>query len=92
LYFRINSKGHWPESIALPRLPDNLYLSHDSFVECGSVLEWDDFVIEESIKETGVIGFLSDDVARAIRKRVLATRRLSGPDRAAILKALDRFQ
>jgi hypothetical protein len=88
VYFRINSRGHWPESIPLPKNADHSFLDHDSYIECGAALSWDDFAIDESIKHHGDIGSISDDVARRVFDRVKATRLLTPIDRASILAAL----
>jgi hypothetical protein len=58
-FFRINSRPNWQQSLPLKKGADHPFLDHDSFLECGDPLELDDYVIDESLRQKGVIGALS---------------------------------
>lgn len=87
-YFRINTKPHWLGSIPLPKAPDHQFLDHDSYVECASILELDDFVIDESIREKGVVGRISTAMRRQIAEKVSGIALISADDKEILAKAL----
>lgn len=88
LFFRINSEGKWQTPVPLAKSPDHLFLSHDSYLECGEPLELDDYVIEESINRKGIIG----QVGRALVPQIVAAVEkavtLSQNDKDIIKRAL----
>jgi len=57
-YFRINSHDNWEPCVAIAKHPDHLFLKWDSFIEC-TILELDDYIINQSMKKIGVIGKVS---------------------------------
>ena len=88
-FFRINTKGHWQISVPLPLEPHHKgFLRHDSYLECGQPLELDAYVIEESLKDNGVIGRIDPSLAKAICEATDSATTVSEADKAAILKAL----
>jgi len=49
-FLRIDSKLLWPPHLSLPLKGNEGCLDHDSFVELNTVLEFDDSVVDESLK------------------------------------------
>lgn len=88
LFYRINSKSHWKPCIPLIREPNHLFLRRNSFLECGDPLILDEFVIEDSLSRSGVIGALHVDVCEGILKNLAAARYLKETDKAAIRSVL----
>ena len=89
-FFRINSRPNWQESVPLKKTKtSNIFLDHDSYLECGDPLELDDYVIDESIKDRGIIGTVDSAVIPVILKAVDAATRMSPNDKAAIRTFLD---
>lgn len=86
-YYRINTKGHWRPCVALP-LSDHAFLRHDSFLECGDPLELDDFMIEDAIQQSGIIGRLSPSICAGIVLALAECRTIKQSDKDAIKKAL----
>ncbi len=84
LYLRINTRGHWNDSLKIP-VARNDFLEQDRHIECGSLLEIDDYEIEEALKERpGIIGRLSNEDLLAVLERCKASRYLSQRDKAQI--------
>jgi hypothetical protein len=70
-------------------VPDHLFLPKAvSYLECGFPLELDDFIIEESIRENGIVGFLSQKLAEEICLAVEKDKRVSPADKKAIRLSL----
>jgi hypothetical protein len=88
IFFRINSKGHWAGSVAIYQA-SNPFLTHNSFVECGSVLEVDDYSIDESVRRHGVLGSVDASTRDRIIAEVTASKMLSDNDKAIILRGLN---
>jgi hypothetical protein len=58
-YFRINSHDNWRPCVPIAKEPDhNKFLQWDSFIEC-TILDLDDYVIQQALKKNGVIGRVS---------------------------------
>lgn len=87
-FYRINSKGHWRPCVPLVRIPDHMFLDHDSFIECGDPLELDDYIIETSLERRSVIGSVSRTICAALIDALAQARYLKEEDRAAIRAAL----
>lgn len=87
-YYRINTKI-WRPAVLIKKEPDNTFLSHDSYLECGDPLEIDDSIIEESVHKHGVIGTLSKDVCDGIKKYLALATTLSKSDKDEIIAILD---
>lgn len=88
LFFRINTDPHWQTPVKLRKEPDHPFLKRDSHLECGEPIELDDFVIEESLREKGVIGSVSPNLAREIFAAVERAKTLSRADKERIRLAL----
>jgi hypothetical protein len=86
-FYRINTKGHWRPAVRMPKA-EHQFLDHDSHLECGDPLEIDDYLIEEGLRERGVIGSLSASVCRSVEAVLDQARTLSPADKAAIRGAL----
>lgn len=41
-FLQFNTKGHWPQSLAVAKEPHHTFLDYDSFIECGRPFEFDD--------------------------------------------------
>ena len=80
LFYRINSRANWQVSIPLIRNPLNMFLRHDSYLECGDPLEIDDYIISQS--ET--IGTITHTLKAQIRNIALKSSSLSRSDKSKI--------
>jgi hypothetical protein len=89
LFFRINSRASWQQSLPLKKGVDHPFLDHDSFLECGDPLELDDYVIDESLRQKGVIGTLSQALIPDILQAVHAATRVTEKDKQTITAFLD---
>lgn len=87
-YYRINSKSHWRPAVKLVRIPDHMFLKWDSYLECGDPLELDDYIIEQSLRRSGVIGSVSKVCCKEIGTALAAARTLKDIDKQAIREAL----
>jgi hypothetical protein len=87
-YFRINSGDDWKPCVKIGREPDHLWLKWDSHIECN-ILDLDDFVIEDAVLSSGVIGTVSVGVGRAILATVRNARFISPADKATIAAVLE---
>jgi hypothetical protein len=84
-FFRINTRGHRPGSIPLKKAGLHEFLDHDSYLECGGPLELDDYVIEESLRESsGVLGQVSTTLIPQILTAMMANKELSRKDKETI--------
>ena len=88
-FFRINSRPNWQKSLPLKKVPDHTFLDHDSYLECGDPLELDDYVVDESLSRSGIIGVISKEIVPEILKVVDTAARISPKDKAAIRAFLD---
>lgn len=92
LFVRINTKGWRRGSVPVAREPHHLFLEWDSHVECGSVFELDDYVIEQSIERgRGVIGRLCAALALSLIEAVRHATTVRETDKAIIAAALVAF-
>jgi hypothetical protein len=71
-FFRINERPKWQIPVQILQA-DNPFLTKDSYLECGSPLELDDYVIQQSLARTnGPIGVLNrmhlPDICKAIHR------------------------
>jgi hypothetical protein len=87
MFFRINSKPRWQTPIKLERT-SHTFLKWDSYLECGIPLELDDFAIEESVRQSGIIGVILPTLAPSIFAAVIAITTIPDQDKEAIRKAL----
>lgn len=87
LYYRINTEPKWQISVPISQAR-NAFLTHDSHLECGSPLEVDDYIIEQSIRRRGIHGRLDPYYVPSICDAVTRSRNIRDSDRAAILAAL----
>jgi hypothetical protein len=89
-FFRINSRPNWQDSVPLRKTnTENAFLKHSSYLECGDPLELDDYVVEESLNDKGIIGIVAASAIPEILKAVDAAARMSPNDKAAIRAFLD---
>lgn len=86
-FFRINSENKWPRPVAL-LLADCRFLRHDSYLECNTLLEFSDYIIEESLAATGMLGQLPTRYAQAICVAADGSQKISNVDKAKIRAAL----
>jgi len=87
LFFRINTEPKWQTPVEL-RKSDHPFLDWDSNLECGEPLEFDDYVIEESLRDRGVIGRVLPSLAPQIFEAVRNARTVTAADKEAIRIAL----
>jgi hypothetical protein len=88
-FFRINSRPNWQQSVPLKREPDHKFLDHDSYLECGEPFELDEYVVDQSLDDRGVIGIIASALLPDILIAVVAAQLLSAKDKAAIFAFLD---
>lgn len=87
-FFRINSKGHWFGSLDIST--ENYdFLKHDSFIECGSIIEVYEGEIEESIKDgESPVGKISPEDIQRIIEHIPNVGQLNEREKTLILKSL----
>ena len=88
-FFRINTRPNWQQSLFLKKAPDHPFLAHDSYLECGDPLELDDYVVEQSLGDKGVIGTVSHALIPDILEAVRTATRMSEKDKRTIAMFLD---
>lgn len=87
-FFRINSNPYHQTSVQILK-SENTFLDHDSYLECGTPFDLDDYVVQESLRKTeGIIGKLGKSVIPQIIAAVQSERLLSPDDRNAVIDAL----
>jgi len=84
-FFRINSAPKWQIPVLI-RQADNPFLKHDSYIECGSPLELDDYVIETSLagNDGKIFGKLNPAAIPDICAAIARSRLIRPRDRALI--------
>ena len=87
-FFRINSKDKWPVPVLLEQSLHRGFLTHDSYLECGSPLEISDYLIEQSLERDGILGSLDPCIAQRICDALGRSHKISPNDRALIVAAL----
>lgn len=59
--------------MGLPQDERHPFLQHDSYIECSGLIELDDYTIEESVTDSGVLGSvhrsLGDAIVAALEQR-----------------------
>lgn len=88
-YFRINTNDNWEPCVPIKRLPNHLFLKHDSFIEC-TILDIDDWVINRSLELRGIIGRISTEVCGPLIE-ALGYAQGARRDRNAIRAVLERY-
>lgn len=68
-YFRINSHSDWQPCVPIIKEPDHTFLRWDSFIEC-TILDPDDYIINQAIEKGGMIGRVSLDVCNALIEKL----------------------
>ncbi|WP_306252624.1 hypothetical protein [Parvularcula sp. IMCC14364] len=93
LFLRINSKPNFRPTVKLPKEPDHSFLEHDSYLNCGTVLELDDYIISESLRRNGEqpYGYVSPDLIPEIKDAIYKGR-IRYADRKIIFEELYNFQ
>ena len=88
-FVRINTKGWRPGSVPIA-LREHPFLNRDSHVECGSVFELDDYLIEQSIDPPGrgIVGTIARRVILDLRAAIVAHTSLRDEDRDDIVAIL----
>lgn len=88
-FFRINTRKIWQTSVLLKKTARmHMWLQWDSYLECGEPLELDEYVIEQSFNDRGVLGKVSASLGPEIFKAVSAARGISEADKLKIRIAL----
>ncbi|MCI5047672.1 MAG: hypothetical protein MRY59_09225 [Aquisalinus sp.] len=93
LFLRINSKPNFRPNVKLPKEPDHSFLEHDSYLNCGTVLELDDYIISESLRRNGEqpYGYISPGLIPEIKEAIYKSR-IRYADRKIIFDELDNLQ
>ena len=87
LFLRINTEDKWPVPVFLEKVR-NPFLSWDSYLQCGRPLEIDDYLIDESVRQRGVLGVIHQSCVLDICAAVRRSPYFRDSDRSAILHAL----
>jgi len=85
-FFRVNSNP-FPVAVKLSR-SQNSFLKWDSYLECNGPLEFDDYVIQESLAKHGVIGKVSASAIVAIWDAIRNNGRISPANKKIIATEL----
>ncbi len=88
LFLRINSDGWRDGSVSIAVAAHSAFLRHDSYIECGELLEPDSFIIERALADGGIRGRIDTAMARAICDALMRTGAIARRDRMAICRAL----
>ncbi len=86
-FFRINSEPKWQQPVLL-LAKDHDFLKRDSYLECGAPLDLDDYVVQQSLRERGIIGTIAQKAVKDIIAAVEKAWSVSDEDRAIICAAL----
>ena len=86
-FFRINSKPIHQVPVLLT-LADHPFLDYDSYLECGEPLSLDDYIVEESIRDRGILGSVDSRLSADIFAAVSAAKTVSPVDKETVRKAL----
>jgi hypothetical protein len=90
-FLPINTTDRHRPCFALSMRPDHLWLDHDSHVECD-ILIFDEYLIDESMRRHGVVGYLSfhhvDDIIDGLGRSVV----VSELDRRRISSVLTSYR
>ena len=84
-FFRINSEPKWQQPVLLSA-KDHPFLKHDSYLECGAPLDLDEYVVQEALRDKGIIGTVVP--VEAIIAAVQKAWSVSEEDREVICAAL----
>lgn len=87
-YFRINTHDNWQPCVPISKEPDHKFLKWDSFIEC-TILDLDDYVIQQALKKSGVIGTISTSLSDPLIQNLGSCSR---QDRNAIRSVLERLR
>ena len=87
LFFRINTKPNWQKSVLIKKV-FNIWLEHDSFLECGQPLILDDYIVDMSVRSRGIIGCLDAHLVKQILLAMAEDEKVSIEDFEAVAAAL----
>ena len=87
-YCRINTKPKWQTPVLLRKVGVHDFLDHDSYLECGSPIELDDYVIENTGNRGEVIGAIAAAVLPEIVEAIRKSPGVRASDRQVMLAAL----
>ena len=82
-FLRINSRDKFRPCVPIHRLPDHRFLDHDSFIEVN-ILVLDEFVVEQCLGRSGVIGRVHDGMKDPILECIDGLTYISAADKARI--------
>ena len=88
LFLRINSDGWRDGSVAISFAAHSAFLRHNSYIECGELLEPDSYIIGQALADGGIWGRIDAGVAPEIRDAIMRSGSLARRDRIAICRAL----
>jgi hypothetical protein len=89
-FFRINSEPKWQGPVLLKKV-ENAFLKHDSYLECGAPLDLDEYIVNEALREKGVIGRVNDKVVVEIIATLEKAYSVAPADREMICAVLRRI-
>jgi hypothetical protein len=86
-FFRINTKSIWKPCVLISASSHD-FLSHDSHIEC-TPLQFDEFLLEESVKRYGVIGKIDELLSVDLLTKVRSNFQISPSLRDHIARFLE---
>jgi hypothetical protein len=88
VFFRINTEDKWDTPVKILFSDNPNVLKHDSHIQCGSPLELDDYIINQSIQNNRLAGRLASVCIPELCDATRKGARMSPRVKASILKAL----
>ena len=86
VFVRINTRG-WREGSIRIAKSDHPWLDHDSYIECGSPLDGDEYLVEQALNRRGVIGSVTATALRELLPVIEASELWSAADKMEVRRA-----
>lgn len=87
-FFRINSENKWPCPVRLDYSDCHGFLDYHSFLQCDRILEFSDYIIDESIESVGILGTVPKIYAAQICDAADKSFNINPVDKAIIRRVL----
>lgn len=88
-FLRINTKDIIRPCVKIFR-DDNPFLKHDSHIEC-TLLEVDEYEIEDSLRHSGIVGQVSRKIAKDILEKLLEVPYIKRSDKKHLLSVFEPY-
>lgn len=87
VFYRINSRPFFKPCVPLPKDPDHPWLDHDSYLHIDPLV-LDDYIVGEALKRNGLVGRISPQLSKPIKRITLDVRCMTLSERQAICNCL----